>query len=117
MLETVILTPVLLLLVFVVVQAALIFHARSVVSAAAQDATRAAQVEDSTGGAGAPAAQQTLDGSSNLLSDVSITVNRGANEVDTLITAQVTSVVPFWKPTVTGSASGPVERFRTQAER
>lgn len=115
--EAVILTPLLLLMVFMVIQGALIFHARSVVTAAAQDATRAAQLENSTGAAGQAAGAQILAGSSNLLINERITVNRGADEVTTVVEAEVTSLVPLWSPTVRATVTGPVERFRPENER
>lgn len=115
--EAVILTPVLLLLVFVVVQGALVFHARSVVTAAAQDATRAAQVENSTAAAGQAAGAQILSGSSNLLVGETISVSRGVDQVTTTVSAEVTSVVPFWSPSVRAVVSGPIERFRPENER
>ncbi len=115
--EAVVLTPLILLLVLLVIQGALIFHARSVVTAAAQDATRAAQVENGTGAAGQAAGGQILAGSANLLINESISVNRGVDQVTTTVTAQVTSLVPFWNPTVESVVVGPVERFRPENER
>lgn len=111
------LTPVLLALVLVAVQAALVFHARSVVTAAAQDAARAAQRELGTEADGRAAAAALLGPSDQLLVAPSVVVERSADTVTVSVDSEVTSVVPFWTPSVHGSASGPVERFRNEAER
>ncbi len=111
------LTPVLLLLVLVAVQAALVFHARSVVTAAAQDAARATQRELGTEADGRAAAAALLDSSQQLLVAPTITIDRTTDTVTARVESEVTSVIPFWTPSVEGAASGPVEQFRNEAER
>jgi Flp pilus assembly protein TadG len=115
---TVILFPVVLLLVMLVVQFALAYHARSVVVGAAQDATRAAQAETGTEARGhAWAEDLTTVYAGGLLHHVAIDVDRGVTQVTTRVSAEVASVVPGVHLHVTGTAAGPVERFIPQDQR
>lgn len=113
----VILTPLTVFMVMFVVQLGLFFHARTVLNAAAQDATRAAQLEDATAADGEAAAQQILDGSTGLLEVTGLQVDAEAPIVEVEISANVISVVPFWSGATSASASGPKEVFRPEDER
>ena len=104
-------------MVFFVIQVALLFHARSVVSAAAQDGVRAAQVENATAADAQSAASQILGGSTALLNNASIAVDQSGEFVTVTVTAVVTPVVFGMSGPVTASASGVIERFRPQSER
>ena len=104
-------------MVFFVIQVALLFHARSVVSAAAQDGVRAAQVENATSADAHSAASQILDTSPGLLNNESVVVTPSGEFVTVTVTADVTPVVFGLTGPVTASASGVVERFRPQSER
>jgi Flp pilus assembly protein TadG len=104
-------------MVFLVIQVAVLFHARSVVSAAAQDAVRAAQVENANESDARDAAAQILGGSTGLLNNESVVVSSSGDFVTVTITADVTPVVFGLTGPVTATASGVVERFRSQAER
>ena len=112
---TVLLVPVALCLLLIVVQAALVFHARSVVTAAATDAARATQLEGATAADGRAVADQFL-GSSSLLGATNITVARSGGRVIVDVDAQVTSLIPGWTPTVSAHAEGPAEEFRPATE-
>jgi Flp pilus assembly protein TadG len=104
-------------MVFFVIQVALLFHARSVVSAAAQDGVRAAQVENATASDAHDAASQILSGSTGLLNNESVVVTPSGEFVTVTVTADVTPVVFGLTGPVTASASGVIERFRPQSER
>lgn len=98
------------------VQAALTFHARSVLSAAAQDYVRAEQTE--SGGGGAQAAAAILAGSGGLfVGSPAIVPTTGPQTVEVTISGQVASLVPGWSPSVTATASGAAERFRPPGDR
>ena len=114
---TVILAGLTVLLVMLVVQLGMYFHGRSVMNAAAQDGARAAQVENATAADASAAAEQILAGSTNLLRNRQITVDRSLDEVTVTITAEVQSVFPGWTGALSATASGPTERFRSQADR
>ncbi len=114
----VVLTPIAVFLIMWVIQMGLYFHARSVMSAAAQDGARAAQVENATASDATTAANQILADSQNLLINDTILVTTDLNTVTVTITAEVQNVLPFWGGgTITSTASGPTERFRPEAER
>jgi len=114
--STVVLVVVAMSLFLLAVQAALTFHARSVLSAAAQDYVRAEQTE--TGGGGAQAAAAILAGSDGLFAgSPSIVPHTGPQTVEVTISAQVASLVPGWSPQVTATASGAAERFRPPGDR
>ena len=104
-------------MVFFVIQVAMLFHARSVVTAAAQDGVRAAQVENATAADAHDAASQILGGSSGLLNNESVVVTPSGEFVTVTVTADVTPVVFGLTGPVTASASGVIERFRPQSER
>lgn len=104
-------------MLFFVIQVALLFHARSVVSAAAQDAVRAAQVENATTADAQTAAAQILAGSDALLDDPAVVVTTNGEFVTVTITAEVAPLVFALDGPVTATASGLVERFRPQADR
>ena len=114
----VILTPVAVFLVLWVIQMGLYFHARSIMSAAAQDGARAAQVENATSADAVAAANQILDGSENLLLNETVAVNAGLDTVTVTVTADINNILPFWGGgQISSTASGPTERFRPEAER
>ena len=114
---TVILAGLSMLLVMFVIQMGMYFHGRSVMNAAAQDGARAAQIENATEADAISAANQILAGSNNLFNNEQITVSRSTDGVTVQITAEIASVFPGWSGALTATASGPTERFRTQAER
>ncbi len=104
-------------MVFFVIQVALLFHARSVVTAAAQDGVRAAQVENATAADAQDAASQILADSTALLNNESVVVTPSGEFITVTVTADVTSVAFGLTGPVTASASGVIERFRPQSER
>lgn len=110
MTTTVVLVPVVLCLLLVVVQAALVFHARSTVTAAVTDAVRATQLEGATTADGHAVAAQLLD--DTLLNGTTIVVERVGGRASVHIAAHVTSLIPGWDPTVSANAEGPTEEFR-----
>lgn len=104
-------------MVMFVVQMGLYFHARTVLNAAAQDATRAVQLENATADDGERAAQEILAGSTGLLTVTGVRIDAGPPTVEVEITADVVSLVPFWSGSTSAVASGPKEFFRPEDER
>jgi Flp pilus assembly protein TadG len=104
-------------LVMFVIQVGLAFHAKTVLNAAAQDAVRAAQLENATTADGEAAAHEILAGSTGLLSNVEVVPHPTPTTVSFTVTADVLSLVPFWSGSVSGSASGPREMFRPESQR
>ena len=112
-----ILLPIVITMVFLVIHAALVYHGRSVVAAAAEDAARAAQVEGGTAADGRSVAFAVLAGSDRLLPDPSVSVERGPDRVAVTVSAAVSGPIPWLHPTVTASAGGAVERFVPEGDR
>ena len=116
-LELVVLFPVLLAVIFGLVQGALWFHARNVAAAAAQEGVRVARVETGTAEAGrARAAGFLADaGGADVLTDPTIDVTTDAQRVRVVVAGRSISVLPGVPGlAVEQSAAGPVERFTTR---
>ncbi len=101
--ELAVAAPALLLLVMLVVQAALWMHGEHV---AADLARRTAEQSRTVEGGAGPAAP-----SGSVLTDVSVSVDRGAEEVTVTVTGAVPSLVPGVSWTVRHVSVAPVERF------
>lgn len=115
---TTLIFPALLFVILVSVQFALAYHAKSVLTAAAQDGARAAQAEGSTRQEGERAASEFVRANAaRLVEDVDVTVAGDADAVTVVVRGEVSSVVPGLHLTVAGRASGPVERFRPEGQR
>lgn len=113
-LEQVVLFPVVLLIIFGVVQGALYFHARNVALAAAQQGLRAAKAEDGSASAGGQAAAGfiTKAGGSDVITNVHVVPSRSQFQAKVTVTGRPLSVVPgLLNFTVSQTAAGPVERF------
>lgn len=117
-LELAVLFPVVLLLVFALVQYGLWFHARSLALAAAQEGVTAARTYQGNPAAGPVRAQAFLDAhAADLLSDVIVTTT---GTTPTLVRVEVTgrslSLLPGTAgPIVAQAAEAPIERFTTGA--
>lgn len=111
--QIVVLMPVMFLLMFVGMQAAMIYHARTVAIAAAQEGARAAAAQNGTPQAGHSAATTFVvaAGGEGTLRDVTVTSNRTPTTVTVVVTGTTLSVIPGWTPSITQSASAPVERI------
>lgn len=109
--EVVITFPVLILLVMLVVQFALLWHARHVAEAAAQDGLRSARGYASTAELGQQDAQSYLaQVAPRLLLQPTVEVQRTPTTVTVRVHAGVLSIVPLGL-NVDETAVGPVERF------
>ncbi|MGB5755662.1 MAG: hypothetical protein WBM50_02005 [Acidimicrobiales bacterium] len=98
------------------VHAALVFHAKSVVSAAAQDGLRAAQIEDGTEADGRAAAEQTLSLASGLRNKA-IAVSQSDDQVRVTVSAEIETPLIELFNSVSADVTGPRERFYSEAER
>lgn len=109
--ELVIAVPVLLLLVFTIVQFTLVWHAEQVAQAAASQALAAARVQGGTEAAGQAQAERVLNqvaGGSLPTRSVSVQLSAVQAQVEVSGTAQ--SILPFFTLHVHAEAVGPVER-------
>ena len=110
--ELVILLPALFAVMFLGMQAALFYHARTVAIAAAQEGARAAGGENGQAADGVSAASSFIAdaGGDDVLTGTSATANRTATRVTVTVTGRSLSVIPGWHPEIVQSASLPVER-------
>ncbi len=117
----VILFPLFLFMFMGLVQWGLYFHARSQVSAAAQDAARAAQGVDGTPDDGHAVATSLLADAtrSGLLEDLAIDVTRTDGIVRAQVDAEVRVLVPLpgFDVHVRGISQGEAEEFEPEPER
>jgi len=110
--ETVIIVPVIIVFTMLVVQFAMLWHARHIAQAAAAAAARAAAGYSADAAQGrADAAGYLAQVAPNLLSQATVTVDRGAATVTVAVHASALSVIPFGSFSVDERAAVPVEQF------
>jgi Flp pilus assembly protein TadG len=110
--QTVIVAPALLLLIMVIIQFALVAHARNVAEAAAQDGVTAARRFDATeadGQARASAALASLG--PRMLSERGVSVVKTQTDVTVTVTGTPLTLVPGFGRKIVETSSGPVERY------
>lgn len=98
---------------FLGMQAALFYHARTVAIAAATEGAKAAGGETGKETDGVSAANAFIDeaGGDDVLKGASSTAKRSATTVTVTVTGHSLSVIPGWNPVIVQSASLPVERL------
>lgn len=121
-LELTVLFPVVLLILFGVIQGALYFHGRNVVMAAAEQGVRAARVDGQTDRAGTAAdeARQflTITGELDNLTGLSINPDVGTETVRVTVSARTVSLLPgIPGPRISQTAAGDIERFTNDGDR
>lgn len=110
-LETVIVLPAVLLLIFVAMQAGLWFHARDVAIHAASAGATAASAENAADAAGASAAQGFID-QVGALRNVDIDVARTGATVTVTVSGHSPAIVPGMAlPPITQSSTAAIERW------
>ena len=104
--------PAFLLIVLLVVQAALIWHARNIAEAAAQEGLRSARLFDGSAAAGRAGARSFLaQTAGDLLTVPSVAADRDSQRARVEVRGAVLSLLPGVRPQVQAVAAGPVERF------
>ena len=113
--ELVLVTPVLVALVFAVVQAALLWNAQHVAVAAAQQGARLARTAVQSGQTDAQVRAATVAYLHSLGASVTetptVAVRHVGGWVTVTVTARAVSLIPGATLTVHGSSRGPVESF------
>jgi Flp pilus assembly protein TadG len=113
--ELVLVTPVLVALVFAVVQAALLWNAQHVAVAAAQQGARLARTAAQSGATDAQVRDATISYLHSLGASVAdtptVAIAHSAGWVTVTVTARAVSVFPGATLTVHGASRGPVETF------
>lgn len=111
--QMVFLLPALFLVMFLGMQAALYYHARTVALAAAQEGAREAGAETGTSQTGISTATTFLNnaGGTDVMTSTTVTGSRTTTTATITVRGQSLSVIPGWHVTVEQSASVPVERL------
>jgi Flp pilus assembly protein TadG len=111
--ELVILLPALFALMFLGMQAALFYQARTTAIAAAQEGARAAGAQHGLTSDGIAAANAFINeaGGDGVLQNTSTTVSRTATTATVTVTGFSISVIPGWHVRITQTATVPVERL------
>lgn len=113
-LEAVVVIPAAVIITMLVIQYVMLWHARNVTEAAAQDALRVARGYQAQAEQGQAAGTEYLHNTAGrLLDEVTVTVHRAGQIVTVHVHGTVTSVVPFGTYHVDEYASGPVEKYST----
>lgn len=114
--EVVLVVPVLILIIFTIIQFGLWYHASDVVRSAAQEGAQAARVQGASASTGEATTRSFLTQvAGSTVDDPTVTATRGIDTVDVTVRGKVASVVPYLHLNVSGHASAPVERFRAAA--
>lgn len=108
--QLVILMPALFALMFLGVQAALMYQGRTIVLAAAQEGARVAAAEHGTAAGGITTARAFVASTSAGMTNVTAQASRSAVDVRVTVSAHTVSVIPGWNPLISQSASMPVEK-------
>jgi Flp pilus assembly protein TadG len=114
-LELALLTPILLLVIMLVIQFAMVFHARHVALAAAQSGARVARGQstgDWKGASEAKAREYVQQIGPELLIGPGASAGGDQNQRWVTVTGTATPVVPFLKFHVTERSEGPIECYR-----
>lgn len=101
----------LLIVTFMVIQAALVFHARSTALAAATQGAQVARAYNSSAAAGKTKAENFLESIGQGLHDPEVEVTTGPTDITVTVTGHAPSIIPFVTFDVSQTASGPIERF------
>jgi Flp pilus assembly protein TadG len=111
--ELVILLPALFALMFLGMQAALFYQARTTAIAAAQEGARAAGAQHGLTSDGIAAANAFINeaGGDGVLQNTSTTVSRTPTIATVTVTGFSLSVIPGWHVRITQTATVPVERL------
>jgi Flp pilus assembly protein TadG len=111
--ELVILLPALFALLFLGMQAALFYPARTVAIAAAQEGARAAGGQTGQQADGVRAADAFIGdaGGDDVLTSATVTASRSRTSATVVVAGHSLSVIPGWSPVVRQVATVPVERL------
>lgn len=109
--EMVILLPALFAVLFLGMQAALYYHARTIAIAAAQEGARAAAANHARSGDGVAAANAYLADAGDSLESSSASAQRTTTTATVTVRGHALSVIPGWRPVITQRASAEVERL------
>lgn len=110
--EVAVLMPAIIVVIMMVFQVGMFWHAKQSADVAAEEAVEAAQVATATETDGYDGAATILSQAGNLR-NAEITINRddAAGTVTVIITGNAPSIIPFGSWGITAQAQGTIERF------
>lgn len=103
--------PVVLLMLFAIIQGGFWFHARQVAHHAAQRGVDAQRAYDAAPGAGAAAAGEFLAGTGGSLNAPSVSVSTGGGQVSVEVRGSVITLLPGIRMPVVQRVQAPREEF------
>jgi Flp pilus assembly protein TadG len=110
--QMVILMPVMFAVMFLGLQAALIYHARTLAIASAQEGARTAGAEKGTAAAGINTARDYLTATAgDSLTSTVVSGDRTGTTATVTVRGVALSVLPGWRPRISQSSSVTVERI------
>lgn len=109
--QAVILLPLMFSIMFLGMQGALYYHARSVAIAASQEGARVTGSEQAGDGSAAAADFVAAAGGDDVLRGINVDSSRSSTSATVTVSGTAMSVFPGWSPQVTQSATVPVERI------
>ncbi len=116
--ELAVIMPSIILVIMMIFQVAMFWHAKQAVDVAAEEAVEAAQLADATAADGNAGANTILSQAGNLSNAVvSVDRNAGTGIVTVTITGDAPSLIPFGNWSVTATAQGPIEQFISSVDR
>lgn len=114
--QLVVLTPLLILLVFLGMQTAIYFHAANVAAAAASEGAAAGAPVGADADDAARAAARTIEDLQGHVVGVPL-VSSGGGFVEVTVVIEVPRIVPFFPSSVRRTAIEPLERFVSESNR
>ncbi|MGI5188711.1 TadE/TadG family type IV pilus assembly protein [Promicromonospora sp. CA-289599] len=115
-LQTILTYPLVLMLIFGMVQGVLYFHAQNTAQSVANGAVQAARVEGGSVDSGYAEAAARLARGGDAFASVNVSVTRGQEMATARVVGLAPSIVPGFRGLrVEQSATGPVERFTSGA--
>ena len=109
-----ILLPVVMLIIGMVFQTALLFHAQHTVSVAAEEAVESGKIDGATEADAQKGANDVLT-QTGALRNITITVDRASGVVTVTVTGDAPTLIGSWR--VSSTAQSPTERFIPPEER
>jgi Flp pilus assembly protein TadG len=114
--ELVLYMPLLMLVIFIVVQFALVWYGNQTASAVARETARNARVYADEGRARETGYRYAHTIGDGVLEDVRITVTRvGDGRIRVTVTGRAQEISPIGVPTVSQTVEGPIEEFEDAA--
>ena len=111
--QAIVIIPLTLLAIFATIQFAVAWYAKNALTAAAEDGLRSAQTNPAT--TGEPAAAASANANAGFVSTLTIaTTHPAPDRLTVTVRGNVPGAFPGLTWTITGTASGPLEQFRTQ---